>query len=62
MDYNRIKEKCKQLHWYNQCDEGYCELLAIKQNGTYSDEEVICSEANCPLMEFIKVMGFINAA
>jgi len=52
--YYTIKEICKLYHWYNSFGEGHCELLAIKQGGTYSDDEVKCSEENCPILEVFR--------
>ena len=35
----------------NECDkDGNCRILCARQNGTYSDHEVVCCEEKCPLM------------
>lgn len=46
VEHDELKNYCRQYHWLK---DGYCELLAIKQGGTYDDSEVECKEKKCPI-------------
>ena len=46
-DYDGQKVMCSITNTFNSDEE--CKMLLKKQGGTYSDDDVVCSEKNCPL-------------
>jgi hypothetical protein len=51
VEYADLLLLCRIYHWLR---DGRCELMELREGGTYNNEDVVCCEEKCPILAIME--------